>query len=359
MARTYRDEQYYARFFNNMWLIGTTYMNGDIVNLSETFYQANGNPPVGDSPANQTVNPSDPNNRPYWIVVEVPQALGENRFITLEDTINNYIVLYNDEADHGGKMSRTKIEALAKRAVQEFSYDTFQVKEEEFELGDSAKYPLPQDFVELVDVLHLDANGFQRPIPYRKDSTFSTNYLQGVTTADGSNIEYDYNDDGSRMSMDSESNNRYNSNNPYRARTANQGGGDIRATGIGYYVYGKRYYLETEHVNSNGSYVINGLDGTIELEPTLMGEVIVLRYISDGLSSDPSQIRYHKFAEDAIYNYIYYHSIVRKATIPANEKQRAQRAMYASKRTAKLRLSPISPTELLQTLRGQARWIKT
>ena len=322
--------------------------------FGDSFYQAIV-PIVGPVDINLDTPPQVP---AQWGVVEVPEALGENRFVTLEDTINNYMVLYNDEDDHGGMMSRTKVEALAKRAVQEFSYDTFQVKEEEFELTDSAKAPLPQDFVELVDVLYVDSEGFQRPIPYRKDSTFAPSPVQGDQQGQGFEFVYDMNGDRVISDGGSVSNNRFNDNNPYR-RLAAGSDGSLRATGIGYYVYGKRYYLETERVNSNGSYVLNNLDGTIELEPTLMGEIIVIRYISDGLSSDPAQIRYHKFAEDAIYNYIYYHSIKRKANVPANEKQLAQRAMYASKRTAKLRLSPISPTELLQTLRGQARWIRT
>ena len=356
MARQrFTDEQYYERFFgNDGWVFTNSYNQGDIVMYNGSYYQALENI-VG--PVDQTMG-VPPDNAALWTLVQIPDALGENRFVTLEDTINNYMVLYNDEDDHGGMMSRTKVEALAKRAVQEFSYDTFQVKEEEFELSDSAKAPMPQDFVELVDVLRLDAEGFQRPIPYRKDSTYAPSPVQGNNTGEG--FEFVYDQDGNRVISDggSVSNNRYNSNNPYR-RLAASNDGSLRATGIGYYVYGKRYYLETESVNANGSYVINDLDGTIEFEPVLMGEIIIIRYISDGLSSDPAQIRYHKFAEDAVYNYIYYHSIKRKANVPANEKQLAQRAMYASKRTAKLRLSPISPTELLQTLRGQARWIRT
>ena len=127
----------------------------------------------------------------------------------------------------------------------------------------------------------------------------------------------------------------------------------------GYYTYGKRYYLDTETVNQNPTYWVNENEGVIELDAALIGEVITVRYVSDGLSSDFSEIQVHKFCEQALYDTMYFEMIARRNDVPANEKERAKRRMVAKKREAKLRLSPISPRELIQTYRTQARWIKT
>ena len=346
-----QDNSYYARFFGNGWSGTVAYQAGTVVSFMGSFYEAQSNVAA---PAEGAVNDNPTVATSVWTVLtNVPDELGGNRFITLEEAVNNYMVLYADEENHGGKAMRRKVEAFGQRAIQEFSYDTFRIKEEEYEVLDRAKFPFPQDLVEVVDVLWLDQiNGYLRPIPYRKNSGTPLSPTQDQTG------EFLYDNNGERLytTNGSETLDTYNEFDDQREFSLRNGGGYNYGN---YYTYGNRYYLDPERANRNGSYAINEMDGTIELDPSLMGEVIVVRYISDGLSSNIAEINFHKFAEQAVYDYIYWHMIMNKSRVPMNEKQRAQRAAYASRRTAKLRLSRLSPGELKQTLRNQTNWIKT
>ena len=178
---------------------------------------------------------------------------------------------------------------------------------------------------------------------------------------DSGNTGYVYNSDGSIIVYEdvSTTQTRFNANDERRnptILTGTQGGYNNFS---GYFDYGRRYYASTETLNSNPTYYINDRNGVIDLDPILIGEVINLKYISDGLSSDLSEIKVHKFAEQAIYEYIYFEMIARNSRIPANEKERAKRRMVAKHRQAKLRLMGLSPRDLIQTLRAQAKWIKT
>ena len=343
-----------------------------------------------------------------------PSTLGENRFITLEDIINNYMVLYMDEDNHG-MTSRLKVEAFAQRAIQEYSYDTFRVKTWEYEVIDRATFPMPQDFVELVGMNYVDERGRERWVNPRKDSSnprspFQFNetedwdetaiYLAGDpvrytpageqapriyyaiagTQSDPNQGEqpdvmdsdwwqegsygetgYIYNSDGNIIFAEDTSYTKTQNDEYNRRQTILNGDLDDGSfvNGIYYGYYGRRFYSETERANANPTYYINDRNGVIDLDPVLIGEVINLTYVSDGLSSDLSEIKVHKFAEQAIYESIYFEMIARSSKIPANEKERAKRRMVAKHRQTKLRLMDISPRQLLQTLRAQAKWIKT
>ena len=344
-----------------------------------------------------------------------PSELGNYQFITLEDIINNYMVLYSDEDNHGGTALRRKVEAFAQRGIQEYSYDTFKVKDWEYEVIDRATFPMPIDYVELVGMNYVDENGVERWLSPRKNSSNPTSPLQFNSTPDwmadlayasGTYVRVDvsgegerttyvifraaddipmdapqptveqpgnwvmvdsgdngyvYNSDGSIIVYEdiSTTQQRFDTNDARRNPQILSGTQAGYNNFNGYFDYGRRYYASTETLNSNPTYYINDRNGVIDLDPILIGEVINLKYISDGLSSDLSEIKVHKFAEQAIYEYIYFEMIARNSRIPANEKERAKRRMVAKHRQAKLRLMGLSPRDLIQTLRAQAKWIKT
>ena len=342
-----------------------------------------------------------------------PSELGNYQFITLEDIINNYMVLYSDEGNHGGTALRRKVEAFAQRGIQEYSYDTFKVKDWEYEVIDRATFPMPIDYVELVGINYVDENGVERWLSPRKNSSNPTSPLQynntpewepniayasgtyvrhtyngldgmsitGIfravgdveatetepqndpswTEVDNGDNGYVYNSDGSIIVYEdiSTTQQRFDTNDARRNPQILSGTQAGYNNFNGYFDYGRRYYASTETLNSNPTYYINDRNGVIDLDPILIGEVINLKYISDGLSSDLSEVKVHKFAEQAIYEYIYFEMIARNSRIPANEKERAKRRMVAKHRQAKLRLMGLSPRDLIQTLRAQAKWIKT
>ena len=414
------DNQYYSRFEGRVrpFLVGQNYAIGDIIKVRDLYYQLTNMAIMGPSGATDADGPitfvgtdgTTMGTNTNWIMFEAP-VLGENRMINLKELVDNYMVLFSDEDSHGGKMPRMKVEALAKRAIQEYNYDTCRVQDFEYELLDIARVPFPQDLVEVVSLNWVDDFGIERWLIERKDSSSprsplqhdedistgnalpwdnTASYLAGnvvqfrgkyyratgtvpVNTVPSSvnnfwveipTSGYVYDDNGNVVFTDGTSVTKElydrSSNRQLLGRgQIVQGNAYYYSAGAGFNLYGKRYYLETELANSNGTYVIDHNSGAVDLDPALIGRIVTMRYVSDGLTGSPEEIVVHKFAEDAIYEYIYYMGIAKKRDVPMNEKQRAQRSMSAKKRTAKLRLSNISKRELLQTLRGQARWIKT
>ena len=322
-------------------------------------------------------NPNPEDSTAFWELIEgAEDALGENRFISLEDIVNNYMVLFVDDDMHGSQ-KRMKIEAHAQRVIQEFSYDTFKVKEIEYEIIDIPQVVMPKDFVELVGMNFVDEYGSERWMIERRDSSNPLSWAQ----SEGGNILTDSN--GNLIAGDSSlTKQRWGNAGKYEKLENNQqlGGGGFGlgfGSGLGD-IDGRKFWLDPELQHNAYTYVINERQGVIEVDPRLLGmsngpapvggitmgaerggALITLHYISDGLSSDLSEVKVHKFAEQAVYDNIYSEDIMRKANVPANEKQRAQRRAYATKRTAKLRLGGFSPRDLKQTLRAQAIWIKT
>ena len=381
MALNLTDKQYYAAFNSAPWSGRRAYGVGDVVQYNNLYYVLGGMTgiPANDSdPYDMSMdNPApDPATNNWELIEGAVNQLGENRFISLEDIVNNYMVLFVDDDMHGSQ-NRRKIEAHAQRVIQEFSYDTFKVKELEFEIGDVPQVVMPKDFVELVGLNFVDEYGTERWMIERRDSSNPFSVWQ----SDKGNIITDEDGDivGGASSL---TKNRWDNAGKYEKLENNQqlGGGGFGlgfGSGLGD-IDGRKFWLDPELQHNAYTYVINDYQGVIEVDPRLLGmsngpaalggntigaeaggAIITMKYISDGLSSDLSEVKVHKFAEQAIYDNIYSEDIMRKANVPANEKQRAQRRAYATKRTAKLRLSNFSVRDLKQTLRAQAIWIKT
>lgn len=364
----FTDKQYYARSEGRIaafreFLVGSLtepqpYITGDIVTRSTTD---------GDTGVITTVYHTALLNiaggvafdASQWEIIDQPVE-GSNRFLTLANIIDNYVVLYSDDTNHMGMVKRMKVEAFAKRSIQEFSYDTLRIKDLEYEIVSNPRIVMPQDFVEMVNINYIDRFGKEQWLVQRLDSSNPRSAAQdedGNYAYDSSgNIVSTYDTSISKQRWDGESNNR-------NLNTLSQ-----YTTEGGFYTYGKRYYLDTEVVNSHPTFYINERDGVIDLDPSLLpgnsasenlASIITMKYVSDGMSEDPSEIQVHKFAEQAIYEMIYFEMIARSGVVPGNEKERAKRRMVAKKREAKLRLSKISPREMIQTFRAQAGWIHT
>ena len=358
MALEYNDLNYYAGFgtTNKIWSATEEYQMGDSVQyttaggrIKNYVSQVDGN--EGNNPETGT----------GW--EEITAEIGYYQFISLEDIVNNYMVLYGDDESHGGRPMRLKIEAFAQRAVQEFSYDVFKVKEWEIEVNDSCTIPFPQDYVDFVSLNYVDDYGNERWINPRLDSGAPQTPMQENDDESRDDGSYVYDDDGNIIyggrgsSKTIERYDEYSSDNVGGIRYNNTSA-NFPSGVSGYTDYGKRYWADTSKANSNPTYVINQEDGTIYLEPSLAGQIVILRFVSDGLSSF-AETKVHKFAEQAIYDNIYYEMILRNSGIPANEKERAKRRAFGKKKQAKMRLSNLSKRDLMNVLRGQSQWIKT
>jgi len=120
---------------------------------------------------------------------------------------------------------------------------------------------------------------------------------------------------------------------------------------------GKRYGLDPQYAQTNGSYYIDCMAGIINFSSNISGKTVIIEYISDSLGTD-EEMKVHKFAEEAIYKCIAYAVLSTRANIQEYIIQRFKKERFASIRTAKLRLSNLKLEELTQILRGKSKQIK-
>ena len=120
---------------------------------------------------------------------------------------------------------------------------------------------------------------------------------------------------------------------------------------------GRRYGLDPQHSQTNGSFYIDDVNGKIHFSSNVSGKTVILDYISDSLGTE-GEMRVHKFAEEAMYKYISYAILSGRINIPEQIIQRLRKEKFAAVRTAKLRLSNLNLEELTQVLRGKSKWIK-
>ena len=120
---------------------------------------------------------------------------------------------------------------------------------------------------------------------------------------------------------------------------------------------GGRYGLDPQHAQVNGSYYIDDASGLIHFSSNISGKTVILDYISDSLGTD-SEMKVHKYAEEAMYKCIAYAIMSTRANVQEYIVRRFQKDKFASVRKAKLRLSSLKLEELTQILRGKSKQIK-
>ena len=119
---------------------------------------------------------------------------------------------------------------------------------------------------------------------------------------------------------------------------------------------GKRYGLDPQHAQANGSFYIDNMSGKIHFSSNISGKTVILDYISDSLGTD-GEMQVHKFAEEAMYRWIL-HAIASGRIQTQQIVPRLKKEKSAAIRTAKLRLSNLKIEELTQILRGKSKQIK-
>ena len=281
---------------------------------------------------------------------------GSYSYISLDNIINNFLVAYVGEGKLIPSVKRTDVMFHAKRGLQEFSYDTLKsIKSQELSIPDSLSLIIPQDYVNYVNLSWIDDYGVKHIIyptqltsnPYRVPVQDNN----GVPTQDslGDNIQ------GSSITDE-------------RWRTANDrqlsGEYTVEDYNTGVYdwtwnklAFGQRYGLEPQTSQKNGWFTINEREGKFSFSSNLSGKLIILDYISDGLSVD-ADTKVPKMAEEAMYLHIAYSILAGRANQPEYVVQRYKRDRRAALRNAKIRLSNIKLNEIVQVMRGKSKWIK-
>jgi hypothetical protein len=299
-------------------------------------------------------DPLDPNSFAYGDAVE--ENYGGYAYIPLDEVINNFMIAYVGNGKLISSVKKTDVIFHAKRAMQEFSYDTLKsVKSQELTVPQNLSIPLPQDYVNYVKVSWIDGHGVKHPIyPTRLTSNPGSMPVQddmGVAIQD----DFDNNISGTSIIEQ-----RWKENNGSTLKTDTL---EYYAQGSNYYGidysggYGRQYGINPENANFNGTFTINDREGKISFSSDLVNISILFEYISDGLAYD-LDTKVPKMAEEAMYAHILHAVISTRAGQPEYIVNRLKQEKSAKLRNAKIRLSNIKLEEITQVLRGQSKWIK-
>tara|TARA_E500000318_G_scaffold14217_2_gene13847 strand:+ start:1490 stop:2434 length:945 start_codon:yes stop_codon:yes gene_type:complete len=284
-------------------------------------------------------------------------GLGYYRRTSLEDVINNFIVAYIGEEKALTKIPRYEVDFWAQRGLQEFSYDVLHSQKSiEAELGAAKTFPLPQDYVSIVQVSFVGDDGIKKCLLPKRSTGNPTAPLQD------SNYEYTFDSNGDlQVASSSDTITRFqDENNPVNTPQSAEEYYYSNYNNDNFSYFNKRFGGNPQDMNATGYYVLSEAEGLIYFDGTFAdSNVIVVDYISDGIADNGNlaNVFIPKLAEDALYAYMLYNlSKLRPASAqlaPLYKKEAS-----AKLRNAKIRLSNYNLKELAQVLRGKAKWIK-
>tara|TARA_R110002072_G_scaffold706_3_gene5211 strand:- start:1332 stop:2555 length:1224 start_codon:yes stop_codon:yes gene_type:complete len=290
----------------------------------------------------------------------VEENYDDYSYIKLNDVINNFQVAYVGAGKNIPSVKRTDLIFHAKRAMQEFSYDTLNsIKSQELNIPPSLSVVIPQDYVNYVKMSWVDSMGVKRPIYPANNLTINPGSMPlqdsiGVPTQDnfGENLE------GTSITearwagaddnlLNGQANNLRQINFDYD--------GYDNSRGIG---QGQLYGLDPQYSQTNGWFTINHREGKMSFSNNLASALIILEYISDGLAYD-LDTKVPKMAEEAMYAYMHYAVMASRSGQPEYVINRLNREKVSKLRNAKIRLSNIKLDEIVQVMRGKSKWIKS
>ena len=285
---------------------------------------------------------------------------GSYQYVSLEDVVNNFMLMYNGNHELVNNEERYKVLFHAKRAIQELNYDAFkEIKTLELDVCDTLRFILPSDYVNWVRV-SLYKDGYLRPLTENIQINGASAYLQdndcrilfdlngNALSPQYSNIDFD------RITKKKKTI-YLNDQSPYNNREGYCCDGDW------YFEYniGARYGLNTETANFNPTFRVDNKGGVINFSSDMSGETCILEYVSDGMENGvDSSVTVNKLFEEFIYAYIQYAILNIKLGVQEYIVRIAQKNKTALLRNAKIRISNIHPGRLLMNLRGRDKWIK-
>ena len=291
----------------------------------------------------------------------VEENYGEYAYASLTDIVSNFIVGYVGQDKLIPSVKRTDVIFHAKRALQEFSYDTLKsIKSQELTIPPSLSIIIPQDYVNYVRISSIDSLGIKRIIYPANNLTISP-FSTPLQDARGEPTQDNFSENLEGTSITEE---RWaNANdNLISGQFTNLNNfftflGQDSFNGIGGF-YGRRYGLDPQLSQINGWFNMNEREGKISFSSNLNGRLIVLEYISDGLAYD-EDTKVPKLAEEALYAHIIYSILSTRRNQPEYVVQRFKKERSSKLRNAKIRLSNIKLDEIVQVMRGKSKWIKS
>ena len=314
---------------------------------------------------------------------------GDYQFVSLDNIINAFLLVHVGEDKLINKASRTDVQFHAMRAIQELSYDVFRsIKDQEIEVPSTLRMPLPIDYINYTKVVRVGSDGIERilyptgktsnPFAIQQEANGSYAWVDSnntLVTEDSDEVDgviitetstpdsswslkeqgtqqnwWNIEDPDTYKPFASDTSKKWTNNvdsDPNAADTV-----DIELDNLG-----RRYGLDPQHAQANGTFFIDYRTGFIHFGSNLSGETIILKYISDGLGTDEEMV-VHKFCEEACYKWIAYGLLSSRSNIPEYIVQRYKKEKFAETRKAKIRLSNIKMEEFTQVLKGLSKPIK-
>ena len=278
---------------------------------------------------------------------------GGYSYVTIEDIVNNFLVAYVGDGKLIPNVKRTDVIFHAKRGLQEFSYDTLKsIKSQELTIPPSLSLIIPQDYVNYVKLSYVDSVGIKHII---YPTTLTSNpFTVPVQDVDGVPMQDNL---GANTEGTSLTNERWDDNNLFRTNLNNQESLYYDYGNWYMWRYGRRYGLAPETAQSNGWFTIDEREGKFSFSSNLASQLIILEYISDGLSSD-LDTKVPKMAEEAMYMHIAYSILAGRSGVQEYVVRRYKIDRRAALRNAKIRLSNIKLEEFTQIMRGKSKIIK-
>lgn len=298
---------------------------------------------------------------------------GSYQYISLEDIVNNFMLMYQGDHELMNNLNRYKVLFYAKRGIQELNYDAMkEIKVLQQRVGPNLKFILPSDYVNWVRI-SLYKDGLILPLTENIQVNFAREYVQDnnfkvVVDENGVVIDAQTSDlDFDRLNNIQKSI-YLNPSSPYH----NMWGWEYGGNWYFDYAVGSRYGLNTETANQNPTFKIDKKSGVINFSNDMANESCILEYISDGMeytsvanlpgtpvaSRNDSSISVNKMFENYIYSFIKYSILSNKLNVQEYIVARAKKEMTSLLRNARIRISNIHPGRLLMNMRGQNKMIK-
>ena len=290
---------------------------------------------------------------------------GNYRYIPLTEIIDSFAATYVGKGKLCENVILNDVTFHAIRGLQELSYDTLRsTKDWEIEVPSSLVLVMPLDYVNYIKLGWSDSNGIERVLYPTNKTSNAFNVDESVELYGGFDVDVD--DDLARTTADSDGNFSSDTWANYNAQSATDiGSTDADDIDDEYgNLMGSRYGIDPQHAQANGTFFIDEAQGKFHFSSNMSGKTLVLRYISDGVSStsnggiDLTNSLVPKLAEEAIYKHILYGVLLARKDSPAGLLAQIKKERFAETRKAKLRLSNLKLEELTQILRGGSKQIK-
>lgn len=278
---------------------------------------------------------------------------GNYQFVGLEEIVNNFIQNFTGDSSLLGYVPRSRVIYQAKQGIRQFTFEALhQVKVVELELGEANDIILPPDYVEYVRISWVNKQTGQiHPMSENKKFPLGVAYLQD------NNADILFDNEGDIL-IGTTAIEAINDNLP---SIPIEDFSLFPINGFGFWNGFTRYGIApiwnlNAAKNFNGTFTIN--NQRIHFGTDSDERIILLEYVSDGLGVSESEMRVHKYAENALYYFIYRQLSLSSIRIPDYEKRNIKKEYDTQYRNARAKLLKIKPQEIIASLRQGKNWIR-